>query len=155
MTKLLRYAAVAAMMACACAQSGCASIAEGTTQPIMVSTTPVAGATCTLTNTQGKWSVVTPGVVTVAKSASVMKAVCVKDGWQNGTGYLTARVPGWAQAGMMMPYVGIVSAAVDGSTGAANEYPSSVMVSMKEVVPTPSAAPPVPVAAAQQAAPPK
>lgn len=153
MTTLQRYAAVAAAMAFGCALSGCASIAEGSTQPIMVVTTPVSGATCTLSNTQGKWSVVTPGSVTVQKSTSVIKIVCMKDGWQNGVGYLSSRVPAMAQAGMMLPYVGILSAAVDGSTGAGNEYPSSITISMKEVVAGPSATSSDLGAAAQQPAP--
>jgi hypothetical protein len=148
----MRFLLCGAALAAAGALFGCASIAEGTTQPIMVMTTPVSGATCTLTNTQGKWSVVTPGSVVVKKSASVMKAVCVKDGWQQGTGYLAARVPGLAQAGMMVPYVGILSAAVDGSTGAANEYPSMIEVSMKQTTTAPSATPPATGAAASQAA---
>jgi len=119
----------------------------------MVVTTPVSGATCTLSNTQGKWSVVTPGSVTVQKSTSVIKIVCMKDGWQNGVGYLSSRVPAMAQAGMMLPYVGILSAAVDGSTGAGNEYPSSITISMKEVVAGPSATSSDLGAAAQQPAP--
>ena len=134
-------------MGLGCALEGCASVAEGSTQPIMVSTAPVSGATCTLTNTRGKWSVVTPGSVVVQKSSSVIKADCVKDGWRDGIGYLTPRVPAMAQVGMVMPYVGILSAAVDGSTGAANEYPSSIEISMKAVVP-PLVAPVTPQTAA-------
>ena len=135
-----RLRALAAAMALGCAVSGCASVAEGNTQPITVATAPIAGATCTLSNTRGKWSVVTPGTVIVEKSNSVIKAVCVKDGWQDGAGYLTPHVPAMAMVGMMMPYVGLVSAAVDGSTGAGSVYPSSLLVSLKEM-PPPATAP--------------
>ena len=109
---------------------GCASIAEGTTQPIYVSTTP-AGADCVLSNTRGKWSVVSPGAVVVKKSESVLKASCSKAGWQVAIAYLTPKVPTSALIGMMLPYAGLVSAAVDGSTGSGNQYPGTVSLAMK------------------------
>jgi len=118
--------------------SGCASVTSGTTQQIRAATTPVSGAACTLTNSRGQWSVVSPGSVEVGKSATVLKIVCVKSGYQDGVAYLTPGVPTVAQVGMLLPYVGILSAAVDGTTGAANQYPSSADISMKESVPAAS-----------------
>jgi hypothetical protein len=87
-----------------------------------------------LSNARGTWTVVTPGTATIEKSVTVVKVVCSKSGWQNALAYLTPGVPTAAQIGMMLPYVGIVSAAVDGSTGAANKYPESVVISMKAAV---------------------
>lgn len=140
MHNLVRTALAAAF--CAAGATGCASVTSGSTQPIFVATNPVAGATCTLSNGRGRWSVVSPGSVTVEKSVTVIKAVCTKPGWQDGVAYLTPRVPAMAQAGMMLPYVGIVSAAVDGSTGAGNEYPDAVAIAMKENQPVAAAAAP-------------
>lgn len=134
--RLLRcIVAGAAATVVASSLAGCASVTEGSTQPISIATAPVSGATCTLSNAVGKWTLVTPGTAIVAKSQTVLKIVCVKDGGQEGTGYLTPRVPASALIGMMMPYAGVVSAAVDGSTGAGNEYPDSLLINMKENVP--------------------
>jgi hypothetical protein len=153
-----RAATIVATLAAMCALPGCASVTEGTTQQIAISTTPISGATCAISNTLGQWTVVTPGTVEVRRSESVLRARCSKDGWQDATGYLSSRVPALAQAGMMMPYVGLLSAAVDGSTGAANEYPALLSVPMKpapsvpqtSAVQIPPAAPVAPQSAVQK-----
>jgi hypothetical protein len=115
--------------------SGCATVVEGSTQPIYVATTPQPDADCTVSNSRGIWYLTSPGTVVVAKSESVLKVLCKKSGWQDGTAYLTSRVPTSAMVGMGLPYVGIISAAVDGSTGASNLYPNTVSIAMKPAVP--------------------
>lgn len=131
MGRAKHVAAFAAAIGMGCALSGCASVTEGSTQSIAVTTTPVSGASCVLSNTRGKWTVVTPGTAIVEKSVTTLKAVCSKEGWQDAKAYLTPGVPVAAEIGMMLPYVGILSAAVDGSTGAANKYPGAVLITMK------------------------
>ena len=126
------YAAPAAL---AMLLSGCASVVEGSTQPIFVSTQPQPDADCTVSNSRGIWHLTSPGTVVVAKSESVLKVLCKKDGWQDGTAYLTSRIPTSAMVGMSLPYVGIISAAVDGSTGATNLYPKTVTITMKQAPP--------------------
>lgn len=118
----------------------CATVAEGSTQPIYVSTGSITGANCELSNARGTWSVTTPGSVVVAKSDSVLTAHCTKDGWRDAKDYFASKVPTSAMIGMMLPYAGIVSAAVDGSTGAANEYPDTISVTMQQIEPAAPAA---------------
>jgi hypothetical protein len=132
--------------------SGCASVTEGESQQIQVTTDPVAGASCLLTNGRGAWPVTTPGAVIVKKSESVLKAHCSKDGWKDATAYLASNVPVLAQAGMMIPYLGVVSAAVDASTGAANKYPDQFKIVMKPLSANPEPGTPAAAPAPQSTA---
>jgi hypothetical protein len=110
---------------------GCASVIEGTTQPIAISTTPEIGATCTASNANGEWSVVTPATITVKKSRTALKIQCSKPAWQDATFYAVGK---WSKAGFvgeLVPYVGLINYAVDTSTGAMMVYPSSATIPMK------------------------
>ena len=57
----MKLQSIAALAALGVALSGCASIVEGTTQMVQVSTPPVDGAACTLTSSEGVYTVTTPG----------------------------------------------------------------------------------------------
>jgi hypothetical protein len=127
----MRIYRAAAAFAAALSMSACASIVEGTKQQIFVTTTPETGATCTASNALGKWQLVTPATVVVAKSDSVLKILCSKPGWQDGTFYAAGEMSTANLVGNMMPYVGLLNAAVDGSTGAALKYPSSYTITLK------------------------
>jgi hypothetical protein len=111
--------------------AGCASVVDGTTQSIYVSTEPVSGANCQLSNTRGAWSVTTPGDVHVARSDSVLEASCTKDGWRDAREYFASKLPIAAMVGGMLPYVGPLSLAVDGSSGAGGQYPNTITIGMK------------------------
>lgn len=111
--------------------AGCASVIEGTTQPITIATTPEINATCTSSNASGEWTVVTPATITVKKSRTVLKIHCQKPGWQDATYFAVGK---WSKAGFvgeLVPYVGLINYAVDTSTGAMMIYPSSVAIPMK------------------------
>jgi hypothetical protein len=135
---------LAAVLAAALSCAGCASVVDGTTQPIYVSTAPEVGAACTCSNDQGKWSLVTPGSVVIHRSQSVLKIRCTKAGMQDGTFYAAGHMSGAATVGMMMPYVGLLSAAADASSGAGTIYPDSYVIVMKPTAPASSAAAPPP-----------
>jgi hypothetical protein len=123
---------------------GCASVVEGTTQPIYVATTPEPGATCEVSNALGKWSLVTPGTVVVKKSESVLTVHCTKDQWRDSKEYFASKMPTTALVGAMLPYAGILSAAVDGASGASGEYPNTITITMRKAEPqaTPPVSPP-------------
>ena len=135
---LLRLPAV---LAVAVWLNACASVVEGTTQPIFVTTTPETGAACTVSNAKGEWPLVSPGTVIIKKSESVLKIRCNKPGWQEGTFYASGRISGASLAGNLVPYVGLLNAAVDGSTGAAVTYPGSYTIELKPLVSQTNAAP--------------
>jgi hypothetical protein len=121
----------AAAIAAACALvAGCASIVDGSTQQVTVGSSP-DGAACIVSNEVGRWPVVAPGTVTVQKSQSVLTVRCSKDGWKDGVSYAAPRMSSMAAVGAMMPYVGLIDAAVDASSGAAMKYPDTVLVILK------------------------
>lgn len=106
--------------------NGCASITEGSTQPIFISTNPVQGASCTLTNGRGEWKLITPDTVVVKKSTTVLKINCSKDGWKDSTAYLAPVQSATAIAGTLA--FSLLETAVDASTGAGNNYPSTYTI---------------------------
>jgi hypothetical protein len=113
---------------------GCASVMEGTTEPIYVVTSPEVGATCQVSNERGSWSVVTPGTVVVKKSDSVLVVHCAKEGRRDAKEYYASKLPNAALIGALIPYAGIVSAAVDGSSGASGEYPNAITIILQKAV---------------------
>jgi len=128
---------VAVLAACALTCAGCASVVDGSTQQITIATMPVNGADCTASNSRGSWSVVSPGAVMIDKSESVLTIRCSKVGWLDGKFYASGKMSTAGLVGAMIPYAGIVSSAVNASTGAVLTYPDSYIVEMK---PAPSAA---------------
>jgi hypothetical protein len=114
---------------------GCASIVNGTTEPIYVTTAPEPGANCTISNAQGSWSVVTPGTVTVKKSESVLAVHCAKDGRRDAKEYFASKLSTATLVGGLIPYAGIITTAVDGSSGASGEYPNTITITMPKADP--------------------
>src|SRR5258707_15716564 len=112
------------------AVSGCASILEGTTQEISVSTDP-PGAECGFYREEGTRIATvqrTPGSALVKKTKADIWIVCAKPGYQqavyfNHSGAALANVVGGI-------FTLGISTAVDSSTGAGNEYqsPSNVVM---------------------------
>ncbi len=120
-----------AIIASACALSflsGCASIVSGTNQTLTVETPGCAGATCKLTNDKGNWAVTTPGSVVVNRAYGPLAVVCSKDGFPNGTANITSTTKGMAFGNIL--FGGLIGAGVDAGTGAAYDYPNSIMVPM-------------------------
>src|SRR2546423_1495901 len=122
-----RLTVFAAAVAASMLTAGCATVVEGSSQPIHIETTPIAGAACTLSNNRGEWMVVTPGTVTVRKSSSVLKAVCSKPGWKESSAYMAPVQSTTAVVGTVLLF-GLVETAVDASTGAGNDYPGSYTI---------------------------
>ena len=68
--------------------TGCASVIGSKLQPVSVQTIhenkEIVGVECTLTNDAGKWSVTSPGSVTIHKSTGDLAVDCTKDGTTHG-----------------------------------------------------------------------
>jgi hypothetical protein len=128
---------------------GCASIFEGTTQQISVTTTP-AGARCTFWRSGALISDIasTPGAVTIRKTREDLTIVCDKRGYATAT-YIN-------RSGVAMStFANILTAglawAVDSTRGADNKYEGSVslalapapagMMPVTPIEPEPAAAP--------------
>ncbi|MGB0935595.1 MAG: hypothetical protein ACPGXY_05985 [Alphaproteobacteria bacterium] len=107
--------------------SGCASVTTGNKQSVSVTTSPVSGAACKLSNDSGTWFVpTTPGSVTVERSLSDMNIVCEKEGYGTGTTTVASSTKGMAFGNIIAG--GVIGAAVDVASGAAYDYPTEMHV---------------------------
>lgn len=112
--------------------AGCASVTTGQNQSISVSTTPISGAQCKLTNDKGSWFVSsTPGSVTVTRAYSDLNIVCNKDDYLGQT-TVASSTKGMAFGNILLG--GVIGAGVDVATGSAYDYPVTIDVPMKQEV---------------------
>jgi len=111
---------------------GCASITESTSQSVSVQTyqkgVQVTGASCTLQNNKGSWTVTTPGSVVVHKSFGDISANCTKTGYDSGgASYKSSSNLGvWGN----VLIGGGIGAIIDGSNGAGYNYPDLFKIEM-------------------------
>jgi hypothetical protein len=116
--------------------TSCASIVNGTTQSVAVSTTdnvgtPLESAQCDLTNKRGSWSVTTPETVIVHRSFSALQVKCTKNGYEEADQKVKS-VTSEAFAGNIIAG-GLVGEAVDAEDGSAFDYPENITISMNPV----------------------
>ena len=112
----MKIEAFAAIAVLGIAVSGCATIVEGTTQSVSVTTTPEQGAQCTLVNSQGTWYLTTPGSTTVHKTKTDLNVTCNKEGFGLGQTVAASHF-GAATAGNVIAG-GLVGMGVDAASGA-------------------------------------
>jgi hypothetical protein len=134
----MKLSALAALALAGAALSGCATVVNGTTQSISVSTASVTGAQCTLTSSEGTWFVATPGSVTVHKTKNDLNAVCKKDGYQDAQVIIPSKFGAMTAGNVILG--GLVGITVDAISGANYSYPQSTDIPMAAV----GAAPPPP-----------
>lgn len=115
-----------------CALGACASIVEGTDQSITVSSNPTK-ASCFLEREGAQIGTVdpTPGSVMVDKSSADITVICSKEGYEDGTGVLVSGFEGWALGNVI--FGGIVGVGVDAASGALNNYPSTITVTLPKL----------------------
>lgn len=115
---------------------GCASITGSKNQPVSVQALhngkPLDGADCVLTNDKGTWFVKTPGSTVIQKSGQDLTITCNKDGVPAGTATAASSANGGVWGNILLG--GLIGYAVDASTGAAFDYPTSMGVQMGQVV---------------------
>lgn len=112
-----------------CSLSACATITTGSSQSLSVDTVPERGAQCTLTNDKGSWTLAeTPSSVTVSRAYSALNVKCKKQGYGEGTTTVQSSTKGAAYGNILLG--GIIGGAVDMSSGAAYDYPASIVVTM-------------------------
>jgi len=123
---------------------GCATLLEGTSQEILVSTNP-SGATCTLEREGQVIASInaTPGAALVKRRKQDITVRCKKDGFQeatyvNDSGLASGAVAGNVAADLLL--TAGLSSIVDSASGADNQYENTVNVTM---IPVGQAAAPV------------
>jgi len=112
----------------ALALAGCASITEGTSQPIFVDVQP-ENATCKVRQKGVVVASVTAHqkTITVPKSKEALFIDCVADGFLNNTLQVESSASGMGVIGCVL----IDLCITDYSTGALNKYPDAVQVALQ------------------------
>jgi len=112
--------------------TGCASIVDGTNQPISVKTVSdsgdLPGAACQLNNGKGAWFVQTPGSIVVHRAYSDLTVKCTKDGFAPATQTVTSATKPMALGDAI--FGGVIGVGVDTADGAAFDYPTLITVIM-------------------------
>jgi hypothetical protein len=109
--------------------TGCATLTKGTSQTVTVNTDP-SGAMCTMTRDAKPVAVVnsTPGSVPVEKARGTIAVLCTKQGYQDAAGNLAAEFQAMTFGNLL--FGGIVGVVVDAASGAMNQYPESVTITL-------------------------
>jgi uncharacterized protein YceK len=125
-----RHIASAAIVAAiGIALSGCATVITQMHQDLSVTTPTAEGASCSLQNVRGMWTVQTPGKVTVLKSKDDMQVRCTKDGFQDAQGVALVGIAPWFWGNFVIG--GLLGMGLDWSTGSIHKYRENVVVPMK------------------------
>ncbi|MCX8098642.1 MAG: hypothetical protein N3F11_06525 [Casimicrobiaceae bacterium] len=106
--------------------SGCATVTTGTTQSVLVTTArddgrEVEGATCTIRNSKGAWSVVTPGSIHINKANADAHVECRKQGLPSGTAIVQSTTRAHTAGNIVLG--GVIGLGVDAMSGAMWAYP--------------------------------
>ena len=112
----------------------CATIVNGSSQTVTVSTTPPA-ATCTLDRVGQRIGAIaaTPGSVRVDKSKNDLSVTCAKDGYQTATVTHPPSFGGATFANILFGLVGgPIAVIVDASSGANYSYPEDIRLDLAQ-----------------------
>lgn len=116
--------------------SGCASITGSKNQPVSVQASHngqvLDSADCTLVNDKGVWYVKAPGSTVVQKSGQDLVVTCNKYGLPQGVATYASSANGGVWGNIL--FGGLIGFAVDASSGAAFDYPTSMGVQMGQVI---------------------
>lgn len=121
--------------------AGCASVVNGTTENVAVTTPPAEGAKCVLKSSEGTYYVTTPGNATVHKTKNDLNVECDKDGFQHASLKVPAKFGAMTLGNVLAG--GVIGVGVDAATGANYSYPTAISVPMTATDP---AQPPAPAA---------
>ena len=133
------------LVAATIAVSGCATIFEGTSQSVQISTTP-PGARCLVDREGARLGEVgsTPGSIRLDKSKNDIVVTCSKDGHQTATIAQSPDFQGTTFGNILVG--GGIGAIADAASGANYQYPKRVALTLAANAPTaPLPAPVAPV----------
>jgi hypothetical protein len=94
-----------------------------------VQTTPYAGAECQLVNEKGSWNIpASPGSTTIARAYGDMVVTCTHKNGTKGSTAVQSTTVGSTFGNILVG--GLIGAAVDMSSGAAYQYPSTITIAL-------------------------
>ena len=131
-----------ALVAATVAVAGCATIFEGTSQSVQVSTTP-PGARCFVDREGARLGEVgsTPGSIRLDKSKNDIVVTCSKEGYQTATIAQSPSFSGTTFGNIIVG--GGIGAIADAASGANYQYPTQVLLTLAANAPAAPAAVPV------------
>lgn len=145
MNSLLKTTTLVAL----CSLTACASIIQGSSDKINVSTVPPSRASCTASNERGSSSAYAPGEITgLNKSKTDLKVDCI-DAATGARGSRSVE----SSFDLLTILGGLIGLAVDASTGAMWDYPQEVSVPLAYAAPAAAPAASAPAAPAYAPAP--
>ena len=122
----MRLSVVAAIAALGIAVSGCATVIDGASQSVKVSSWPEQGARCRLHNSEGTWYLTTPGKAEVDRTKHDLHIDCDMNGYLPAHAIAKSHFNGWTAGNLVAG--GVVGLGVDAITGANFSYKSSLVV---------------------------
>jgi hypothetical protein len=135
MKYFIRTAALLSSIGLVSMAAGCATVTGGTTQKVSVKTkdsaTDVAGANCVLTNSEGSYTVTTPGSVKVHRAKDDLSVKCTKPGEPDATTTVESSMRKGAIAGDVawLGVLSVVTYGIDRANGSVFAYPDDITVS--------------------------
>ena len=113
------------------ALGGCSTITTGTTQDFAVETPHADGARCILKDTRNAEVIIesTPKTLVVSKGDGPMNVTCSKAGFQTANVVVEEGLAGMTAGNILLG--GGVGIIIDAASGAAQEYPDSVVIWME------------------------
>lgn len=124
--------------------TSCASITNSKMQPVSVSSLykgqSIDGAQCSLVNDKGTWYVNSPGSVVIQKSYGDLAVTCKKNKVPTGIITVSSGHNGSVWGNVLAG--GLIGYAVDASSGAGFDYPSTINVQMGQNINLQPPAPP-------------
>jgi hypothetical protein len=116
---------------------GCATIIEGSSQQILVSTDP-SGAECGLYREGVRIGTIssTPGSVLIKKTKQDIAMLCIKPGYEKASLVNRADVAGWAAGNILFGLLGGgIGIIVDAASGSGNKYDGAVKIALTPAAP--------------------
>lgn len=113
--------------------SGCASITSSEMQMVSLNTKAADGqavdkAKCTLKNDKGAWEAVSPGFISIHRSAEDLTVECKKEGIADGFLRAVSRAAGGMWGNII--FGGGIGAIIDHNKGTGYDYPNDLPVKM-------------------------
>jgi hypothetical protein len=116
------------------ALGGCATLVDSTEQQVelhtIVDNREVAGVGCVLSNDAGRWFVVAPGRITIARSAGRLEVDCARQGVGSSREVVDSRFDTGKLIGNVVVSGGL-GYLVDRRSGAGFAYPATLTVVMR------------------------
>jgi len=119
-------------MCIAMALSGCATITTGTSQTVLVETSP-DGAVCRFSRNSKEVGIVnpTPGTLFIDKSSKPLSVICTREGYLPNFGDLKPNFAPMTLGNILLG--GVIGIVVDAATGAGSKYDATITIELRKI----------------------